>query len=106
MISYLDDHLWLDLKPETFGCVIYRNGASGPEVLSQFSKDELLKYQYILLNTYLYLYDLLEEKIECKASKNDLDYNKSLILTIRKILMIYTNYINDYDEMVKKFKEI
>lgn len=105
-ISYLNESLWLDINLETFGYVVFRVKVSDPEPLSQFSKDELLKYQYILLNTYVYLHDSLEDGIKNKISKKDLDYFKSLILTFRKILKIYTNYINDYDELVKGFKDM
>jgi hypothetical protein len=106
LISSINGEFWFDLNLETYGHVVYRRRSSGPESLSKFSKEELLKYQYILLNAYVYLHDTLEKGIVNNVSKNDLDNYKTMIFTIRKILMIYTNYIDEYDELVKNYKDI
>ena len=105
-ILYLDKEIWFDISKDTFGYIVYRVKLSDPENLTEFSKDELLKYQYILLNSYVYLYDLLEQGINNNISKNKLDHFKSIILIVRKILKIYTNYIDQYDELVRVYKDI
>lgn len=106
-IVYLDDlYLWLDTNSNTFGFIVYRIGTSGPESMSAFSKEELLDYQYIILNAYMYSYDLLENGIEKNLSKKDLENYKSIVMILRKVLRKYTDYINQYDELLKEFKDV
>lgn len=106
-IVYLDDlYLWLDTNSNTFGFIVYRIRTSGPESMSAFSKEELLDYQYIILNAYMYSYDLLENGIEKNLSKKDLENYKSIVMILRKVLRKYTDYINQYDELLKEFKDV
>jgi len=106
MIRYLKKTFWFDLREESFGQVIFRGVSSDPEPLSNFSKANLSEYQLILLNAYVYLHDAFEDGIEKELSFKELDNIKYLVLSIRKILKMYTNYIDQYDDLMKGFKDL
>ena len=73
---------------------------------SSMSKDELEKNQKIILFAYVYLYDKLNEAIENSESKKTLDDIKERILRIREFLNHITKYIDDYDNLLKKYKDV
>lgn len=106
MIHYLEKYEWFDVSNDYFGCVVYRVGTSGPEPLTDFSKEQLTEYQNVILNAYIYQYDLLDEGIQNNLSKKELDGHKFTLLTLRKLLRMYTNYINSYDEILKEYENL
>ncbi|MCL5127306.1 hypothetical protein [Algibacter sp. L4_22] len=73
---------------------------------TEFSKQQLLGIQNILLQAYVFSHDKLEEAIEDNDSKKNLEELKEKILVIRTHLKYITKYIDDYDEMKNEFKDV
>jgi hypothetical protein len=75
--------------------------------LSSFSKPELQDIKLILLDAYVYSYDLLEESILKSSSKEDLETQKKTIKEIRENLRKIANYIDSYEsEILSEYKNI
>lgn len=105
-IKYLDQVLWLSMFEKPVEKMEYGIGSREPLPMTNFSKDDLIHYQYVLLHAYVYLHDSLEDGIKNNASKKALDGNRSQISIIRKLLRGFTNYIDQYDELVKGYEDI
>ena len=71
-----------------------------------YSKDELIKFQNVLLKAYVFLNDQLDDVIANSGSKKLLDEIKGTVIIIRKHLRFITNYIDSYQELLKNYKEI
>lgn len=79
---------------------------SGIKSYREYSKSELIKIQYILLNSYVFSYDLLDDLIKNSESKKTLNDKKELVQVIRKELRDITSYIDSYEEMLTEFKDV
>lgn len=73
---------------------------------SSYSKDELIKFQNILLKAYVYSNDLLDGAIEKSESKDLLDEYKEKVIATRKTLRNIVKYIDSYDELLENYKDI
>lgn len=71
-----------------------------------YSKDELIKFQNVLLKAYVFLNDQLDDAIENSESKKVLDEIKGKVIITRKHLRFITNHIDTYEELLKNYKEI
>jgi len=94
----------------------YKNLSSYPTLLrvndgkfkeySSFSKKDLIYYQNMILNSYFFLYDKMEDAVTKSESKTHLGEIKEQIITVRKHLRYITDYINSYEDILSDYKNI
>ena len=71
-----------------------------------YSKDELIKFQNILLKAYVYSTDLLDDAIKNSESKDLLDEIKRKVIATRKLLRNIVKYIDSYEELLENYKDV
>ena len=79
---------------------------SNYKLYDSYSKDELTKFQNILLMAYVFLNDQLDDAIKNSESKKLLDEIKSKVIITRKHLRFITNHIDSYENILKDYKDI
>ncbi|MDN3620430.1 hypothetical protein QWY81_13265 [Polaribacter undariae] len=73
---------------------------------NSFSKNELIMIQNILLLAYVFLNDQIDEVIKNSESMELLEEIKCKIISLRKHLRFITNNIENYEELLKEYKDI
>lgn len=98
-----DDYNYFNLKVYQD---IWNKDKVKPRYKSSCSKDELIKFQNILLKAYVYSTDLLDDAIKNSESKNVLDENKRKVIATRKLLRNIVKYIDSYEELLENYKDV
>ena len=73
---------------------------------SEYSKKQLENFQKIILQSYVFLHDKLEEAIKKSESKSTLEEIKGKLLHVRDQLRHITKYIDSYDDILEDYKDI
>ncbi len=88
---------------------IEKNGVStwiAHDNYNEFSKGELTEYRVLMFEGYLWLHDKLEKELDNDAAKSELEEIRYSLRLLRKHMKSITDYINNYDEMKKEFKDL
>jgi hypothetical protein len=71
-----------------------------------FTEEELLNFQNILLNAYVFSYDKLDNAIESKVSETSLNSLERKIRVLRAHLRYISSYLNEYETKLDKYKKV
>lgn len=98
-----ENHIFGNLKVYKYD---YEKDKSNFKYYKSYSKDELIKFQNILLKAYVYSNDELEDAVANSESKDLLDKIKRNIILTRKQLKNIVKYISYYDELLENYKDV